>query len=344
MTNLDDSGRLPVAVIGCGRMGKLHTRVYAQMPRVRLVGVHDADRNLAASVAAEHGCRAMGIEELLGQVKAVTIAVPTVLHTQLAEPFLRRRIPCLIEKPLAKDVVECQRIVDWAEQFGVMVQVGHIERFNPALRALDALKISPRFIEVSRISPLSYRSIDVGVVLDLMIHDIDIVLKLASSPVQSCQAMGASVTGASGGGAGVEDICNARLTFANGCLANLTASRLALRPERRMRVFSRDAYVSIDYQKRTGIMVRRDGNLATIRDAVTRVRAGQVRDLAQVDYTKLVNVEQLPVSNTDPLRSQAESFVDAVLAGKPPEVAAAAGLAAVALARRIVEAMATEAL
>src|SRR4029078_9485124 len=166
----------------------------------------------------------------------------------------------LVEKPLAKDVADARRIAVAARRAGVTVQVGHIERFKPGIRAMGTLGIRPRFIEVTRISPLTFRSIDVGVVLDMMIHDIDIVLMLACSPVSRIDAIGVSVIG------DVEDICNARITFENGCVANMTASRLALKTERRMRVFSADAYVSLDYQKRYGIVARRTPNLSAIRD------------------------------------------------------------------------------
>jgi predicted dehydrogenase len=216
-------------------MGRLHARVYSQMPQVRLVAVSDANPDAAGAAADEFGCRAAsGIDELLPQVKAVSIAVPTRFHADTAEACIRRGVACLVEKPLAKDV-EGRRIADAARRHGVTVQVGHIERFNPALRAMRNLEVAPRFIESIRISPMTFRSIDVGVVLDMMIHDIDIVLMLAQSPVRDIQAVGVSVIGQH------EDICNARLTFENGCVANVTASRLALKTERKLRVFSSEA-------------------------------------------------------------------------------------------------------
>ena len=320
-------------------MGRFHARVYSEMPQVKLVGVLDANAETAATVAAEFGCRAVaGLDELLGQVKAVTIAVPTRFHAEVAEACLRRGVACLVEKPLAKDVAEGRRIVDAARQAGVTVQVGHIERFNPAVRAMTRLPMAPRFIEVIRISPMTFRSIDVGVVLDMMIHDIDIVLKLAGSPVTRIDAVGVSVIGEH------EDICNARLTFANGCVANVTASRLALKTERKLRVFSKDAYVSVDYQKRYGVVVRRTGNLEAIRSAAEKIRTGDVADLAGLNYADLVHVEELQISDTEPLRAQLESFVSAVRNGTPVEVTAEDGLAAVETAVRIVEAIGHQAL
>jgi predicted dehydrogenase len=275
---------------------------------------------------------------MLPRIKAVTIAAPTKSHPDLAEPFLRRGIACLIEKPLARDVAEGQRIIDAARQGNAVVQVGHIERFNPAFAAMQRLDIRPRFIEVTRISPLTFRSIDVGVVLDMMIHDIDIVLQLAASDVSRIDAVGVSVIGE------VEDICNARVTFENGCVANITASRLALKTERRLRVFSSDAYVSLDYQKRYGIVARRGENLGAIRDAVARIRSGEIEDITQLNFMDLVNVQELEIGEVDPLRAELESFLDAATGKSPPAVTAEQGLAAVSLATRIVESIAPHSL
>jgi predicted dehydrogenase len=320
-------------------MGRLHARVYSQMPQVELVGVYDANADAASTAAEEYGCRAFGaLDELLPLVKAVSIAVPTQAHAAVAEACMGRGVACLVEKPLAKDVAEGRRIVDAARRSGVTVQVGHIERFNPAVRAMRNLKVAPRFIESIRISPMTFRSIDVGVVLDMMIHDIDIVLSLAQSAVRDIQAVGVSVIGEH------EDICNARLTFGNGCVANVTASRLALKTERKLRVFSSEAYVSVDYQKRYGVAVRRTGNLDAVRAAAERIRRGEVQDLAAFNYADLVHVEELQISDTEPLRAQLDSFVSAVNHRTKPEVSAEDGLAAVETAMRIVAAMGQQAL
>ena len=320
-------------------MGRLHARVYSQMPQVRLAGVYDRNEEAAAATADEYGCKAFRtIEQLLPEVKAVSIAVPTPCHADVAEACIARGVACLVEKPLARDVAEGRRIADAARRHNVTVQVGHIERFNPAVRAIGSLKVAPRFIESIRISPMTFRSIDVGVVLDMMIHDIDIVLNLAQSPVRDIQAVGVAVIGQH------EDICNARLTFANGCVANVTASRLALKTERKLRVFSSDAYVSIDYQKRNGVAVRRTGNLDTIRAAVDKIRSGEVQDLAAMSYTDLVHVEELEISDTEPLRAQLDSFISAVNGHTQLEVTVDEGLAAVETATRIVEAMGKQAL
>ena len=324
-----------MAVIGCGRMGRLHARVYAQLPSTRLVGVYDADPAAAAATAREYGTRAVAdLDELLGgqQVRAVTIATPTTTHLSLAERCIQRGVACLIEKPLAKDAAEARRIADLARRHGVTVQVGHIERFNPAVRAMARVGVRPRFIEVDRISPLTFRSIDVGVVLDMMIHDIDIVLTLAASPVARVDAVAIAVVG------DAEDICNAWVTFENGCVAHLNASRLAMKTERKLRVFGPDTYVSVDYQKKSGTVIRKGRDLAAIRAAVAALRRGEVRDLSDLNKDNLVEVEQLPVDDVEPIRAELEAFVHAVATGTRPVVSAEDGLAAVETAERIVAA------
>jgi predicted dehydrogenase len=313
-------------------MGRLHVRVYSQMPHVKVCGVFDASAEAAEAVADEFAAPLRkSLDELLPEVDAVTIAVPTKFHLKIAEECLKRKIACLIEKPLAKDVAEARRICDLAKEHNITVQVGHIERFNPAIRAMTRLEIEPRFMEVTRISPMTFRSIDVGVVLDMMIHDIDIVLRLANSSVSKIDAIGVSVIG------DVEDICNARLTFANGCVANLTASRLAMRTDRKLRVFSPDAYVSIDYQKRHGTVIRRTRNIDAVREAAANIRSGKIHDISQLNYKDLVHIEELPIDDVEPLRAELDAFVEAVNNKTKPVVTAEDGLHAVEVATRIVQ-------
>ena len=327
------SEQLPVAVVGCGRMGRLHARVFSQMPRVKLVGVYDANTEAAEETAEKYGTVAAPLDALLQQTKAVVIAVPTTHHLATATPFLERGIACLIEKPLAGNSAEGRAIVDLAARHKAVLQVGHIERFNPAVRAMLELKIVPGFLEVTRISPLSFRSIDVGVVLDVMIHDIDIVLQLANSPLKQVDAVGVNVIG------DAEDICNVRLKFENGCVANLTASRLSMKTERRLRAFSSDTYVSLDYQKKYGLAIRKSGNVDKVRDVVRQIRAGEIEDLSEVNYTELVDVQELSIDDVEPLRAELEAFVDSVTLGTPPVVSGTDGLAAVEVAERIVQTM-----
>jgi predicted dehydrogenase len=315
-------------------MGRLHVRAYSQMPTVKVMGVYDASPETAAAVATEFSVPAIkNLQDLFPQVDAVTIAVPTIFHLPIARQCIEKKIACLIEKPLAKDPAEARQIVDLAKNHNVTVQVGHIERFNPAIRALAKLNIQPRYIETTRISPMTFRSIDVGVVLDMMIHDIDIVLKFANSPVSKIDAVGVSVIGQ------VEDICNARLTFKNGCVANLTASRMAMKTDRRLRFFSPEAYASIDYQKRSGAVIRRNGNIEAVREAAAKARAGQIQDLSKLNFQDLVHIETLQIEEADSLRAELDAFVEAVNNKTTPIVTAEDGMQAVEVAARIVEAI-----
>lgn len=301
------------------------------MPRVKLVGVYDANPDAAAETASQYGGKVFAsIDDIAREAKAVTVAVPTTFHQTASEPLIRAKVACLIEKPLAKNSTEGRQIVALAKEHGTVLQVGHIERFNPVVRAMTDLEFHPRFIEVTRVSPMTFRSIDVGVVLDIMIHDIDIVLRLARSPVASVEATGVNVL------ADVEDICNARVTFQSGCVANITASRLAMKTERKLRVFSPEAYVSIDYQKRYGIVVRKGQNIQNIRDVVAKIRSGEIEDLSQVNYQELVDIQELQIEEVEPLRAQLEAFIDAVEGKCEPVVSGEDGLAAVELAEQIV--------
>jgi predicted dehydrogenase len=332
---MTDANRpLNAAVIGCGRMGKLHARVYAQLPGVKLVGVVDGDADFASAAAQIYHTQAFAtVEELLGhhKVDLATVAVPTTSHVAAALPLIEKGVSVLVEKPLAGSVSECEQLVAAAKRAGVVTMVGHIERFNPAVRSLRDLGIRPGFIEVTRISPLTFRSIDVGVVLDMMIHDIDIVLSLAQSEVVEVSSTGVRVLSEA-----AEDVANARIKFASGCVANLTASRLAMKTERKLRVFSSDAYVSLDYQKKQGMVIRKGKNLQAIRDVVDQIRAGTIDDISQIDYAELVEMQELSIDDVEPIRAELESFVGAVRGQHASEVPFEDGLKAVALAQQIV--------
>ncbi len=328
---------LRVAVVGAGRMGRHHARLYGQMPETELVAVVDQDIERAAALTKEYGGRPLAdIDGIPGEVEAVTIAVPTVRHLDVARPFIERRIPMLIEKPLAPTGAAARELLDLAKKNGVLIAVGHVERFNPVVRAMERMRVLPKFIETHRISPFTFRSADVGVVLDMMIHDLDIVLHLVRDTVARIEAVGINVLGPS------EDIANARVTFSRGCVANLTASRLALKTERKIRVFSEVAYLSLDYQKRSGVAIMKDANLDLIKMARER-NAEDLSQMAGVDFGKLVKVEPLQVDDADPLKSEIESFVRWVQTGEPGTASTEArvasgeeGLAAVQLAEDIV--------
>jgi predicted dehydrogenase len=329
------SERLPVAVIGAGHMGRHHVRTYADMPGVRLVAVIDADVQRARQLAEPLGARyADRLTPDLGDVTVVSVAVPTVRHLEVSRPLIERGLHLLIEKPLAPTARDAEQIAALARQHNVLVQVGHTERFNPAVRAVDRLGLKPKFIETHRISPFTFRSADIGVVFDLMIHDIDILLHLVRDDVLRVDAVGVNVLGRH------EDIANARVTCRGGAVANLTASRLALKTERKLRVFAEKAYVSLDYQKKIGVAITLDQNL----DILKLARERNLEDLSQVaglDFGKLVHVEPLCIDSKDPLRDELETFVECVRTGRKPPVSAEDGVAAVRLAEQIVQSLAT---
>jgi len=324
---------IPVAVVGTGHMGRHHVRVYHEMAETQLVGIVDLDIAKARELADKYQTDAYdAIEPLLGKVEAVSVAVPTVAHLDVARPFIEAGVAVLIEKPLAPDSQTGRLLHRLAREYNVLLQVGHTERFNPVVRSLHGMDVTPKFIETHRISPFTFRSADIGVVMDMMIHDIDVVLSLVRGRPTHVEAVGVRVL------ARHEDVANAWVTFDNGCVANLTASRLALKTERKIRVFSEQAYLSLDYQKKSGIAVKKDANL----DLLKLAREYDAKDLSQlagIDYSTLVNVEPLQVDDVEPLRAELQSFISALQSGRPPEVSAEDGVAAIELAEQIVAAL-----
>ena len=322
-----------VAVIGVGHMGRHHARLYRELAQAQLVAIVDTNRDRAEQVAAEYGAQAFaGIHELPDTIQAATVAVPTSAHVEVAEALLRRGIAVLVEKPLAATVNEAERLLKCARETGSLLSVGHTERFNPVVRAIDRLNIQPKFVESQRVSPFRFRSADIGVVMDIMIHDIDIVLHLIRSKPIRVDAVGVNVL------ARHEDVANARVLFENGAVASLVASRLALKTDRRLRVFSETAYISLDYQKKSGIAITRDANL----DILSMAKDGKfetLSDMANLDFGSMINVEPLMVDDVEPLRAELESFLDSVRTGKSPAITAEDGVEAVRLATDIVKAI-----
>ena len=324
--------KVRTAVVGAGKMGGIHSKVYSQLDQSEFVGVADIDQEKAQALAEQHGCQCFANpEDLIGKVDAVTISAPTVAHLELAKLFIENKISVLIEKPLATTAKQGKKIVDLAAKHGVVLAVGHSERCNPVVQAMKRLNIKPKFIEAIRVSPYPFRSTDIGVVLDVMIHDIDIVLAFAQDEVKKVDAVGVNVI------AEHEDICNARISFKNGCIANITASRLALATTRKVRVFSRQAYLNIDYLKKEGLVLKTDKNI----DVVKWVREHQDKgdfDFATVNWPELLHIEQLDIDEREPLRVEQESFLDAVIdRSKRPEVTGEEGLAALECAEKILK-------
>ncbi|MGI9013656.1 MAG: Gfo/Idh/MocA family protein [Phycisphaerales bacterium] len=336
LENARPNGTLRAAVIGVGRMGRHHARLYAQHEATDLVGVFDHDAGRATAITSEWGGKAFAsLDEMIASgVDAVTIATPTIHHRAAAERLLAEGVACLIEKPLAPDVVEARAIADAAQQSGTVLQVGHVVRYDPLMQAIRAIEgLTPRFIQVDRISPMTFRSVDVGVVLDMMIHDLDLLLMFTGREPEDVVASAVCVMGEA------EDVCNARLTFpadADGhrCVANVTASRLAFKTERKFRIISEDCYISADFVKRSGTVVRKTANATQLADVRAKLAAGA--DLSDVNYLELVQVDEITAGDREPLRAQLDDFISAIRSGTQPMVDAEAGFAAVRTAERIV--------
>ncbi len=298
------SQRVKVGVAGVGHMGKEHARIYAELAEAELVGVHDSNPETARKIAAKCRTRAFAsLEEMVEAVDAASIVTPTMTHLAIAEPFLRRSKHVLVEKPMAMDTAEARKLVDLAEKHGAKLAVGHVERFNPVLAALEERLGRPRFIEAHRLSPYPGRSTDIGVVMDLMIHDLEIILHLVRSPVTSVDAVGVPVLSKG------EDIANARIRFANGCVANLTTSRISPEKLRKIRVFQDDAYLSLDYMKQEGEIYKR--------------------------WEGKITRDKIPVMKGEPLKNQLAEFVMNVRENTDPRVAGAHGFEALKLASQI---------
>ncbi|HYC78113.1 MAG TPA: Gfo/Idh/MocA family oxidoreductase [Planctomycetota bacterium] len=319
---------LAVAVVGAGHLGRIHARILSELPGVRLAAVVDADPERARAVAKERRCPALiDASQLPADVRAAVVATPTRTHHAVAGPLLDRGVACLVEKPITATVAEARDLVDRAARSGATLMAGHVERFNPAVIALMERGLRPRFFEAHRVSPFSFRSVDVGVVLDMMIHDLDIVLHLARSPLRRVDAVGVAVTGEH------EDLANARLEFENGAVANLTASRLALKTERKLRMFAPGCYATIDFFKRESQIIRPGADLKRAL-ADGKAALGAVTPL-QLMTRDLLRIEKPPVKEEESLKREDAEFLAAVRERRAPAVTGADGLAAVEAADRI---------
>lgn len=299
---------LRAAVIGVGHLGSLHADKYAGLDGVDLVAVVDADQERAAAVARRLETRAVSdYRELFGKVDCVSVAVPSSLHFALAKELIDNGIDVLVEKPMTRNVAEGRVLVEAAERGGRILQVGHLERFNPAIRALRDIVVQPRFIECHRLAPFVERGTDVDVVLDLMIHDLDVILSLVPAEVESVEAVGVPVLSES------TDIANARLHFANGCIANITASRVTMKQERKIRLFQSDSYVSVDYSNK---------HIQVCRRVMT---GGQPS----------IEVEETDLAAGDALFDEIEHFVDMVRTRRRPLVDGRVALRALEVAEWI---------
>ncbi len=305
------SSRIRVAVVGVGHLGSIHARVYSQLKSAQLVAVCDLLPDRAAQIARQHRCKPLtDYRELLGQVDAVSIAVPTQAHHPIAKEFLARGIHTLVEKPISQTLQEADDLIQQAGKSGAVLSVGHVERFNAALRKAHAILQDPRFIEVHRLAPFQPRGTEVGVVLDLMIHDLDLLLWLVKSPVQRVEAVGVKVL------TPFEDIANARVTFASGAVANVTASRISKEAMRKFRIFQ---------------SARPDGQAGTY---VSMDFLGNAIDIYRHEAGRITH-ERLSISGEEPLKAELEAFLQAARDRKPPPVSGQQAREALALALQV---------
>jgi predicted dehydrogenase len=322
---MSEQKQVRVGVIGTGHLGALHAKMYAQIPAARFMGVYDQNQSAAESVAVAYGVTpAASIEELLRTVDAVSIASVTSAHHDVAKQALAAGVHVLIEKPITTTVAEADELIAMAAERKLLIQVGHIERFNPAILSLEAYQIKPLFIESHRLAQFNPRGTDVAVVLDLMIHDIDIILSLVQSDVSDIQANGVAVVSDS------VDIANARLQFENGCVANVTASRISQNKMRKMRMFQQNAYISIDFsQGRSEVFRLVDEGDQTATPTMMLGKIGEGKKRRNIIY------EQPEVKEVNALKYELESFVISVQQQKTPIVSGIDGRRALDVAGEI---------
>ena len=319
--------KIKVGVVGTGHLGNLHAKMYAQIATADLVGVYDADTAKAERVAKEHGTKAFSdLGKLLESVQAVNIATTTTAHYDVARQALDRGIHTFIEKPITETIDQAKELVALADAKKLALQVGHIERFNPAILALEQYKIRPLFIESHRLAQFNPRGSDVAVVLDLMIHDIDLILSLVRSRVVRVDANGVAVV------SGSEDIANARLQFENGCVANVTASRISQNKMRKMRLFQNDAYISIDFSQGLAEVFR------LVDEGDVSVKPTMMLGKIDLGQKKRVIVSEQPeVKEVNALKYELELFIKSVMDGTEPPVTGHDGLQALEVAQEILK-------
>jgi predicted dehydrogenase len=323
------TGRPRVGVVGVGHLGRHHARLFRGLD-CELVGVADPSEAARKFATETYDVPAhVDYRELIGQVDAVSVVVPTKLHREVATTFLENGVDVLVEKPIAPTSADGQALVDLAKQHGLVLQVGHVERFNAALRVIEEIGLKARYIESQRLAPFTFRSTDIGVVLDLMIHDIDLVLALVRSEIVSVEAFGGAVF------TPAEDMASAIIKFANGAVAHLTANRVALKPLRKMRVFSKEGYASLDFQTAQGIVVKKAPGWDFEKLDLGSFDRSQVGDLWKFVFDGLLQVQQLELDEGNPLQEELNDFLRCVRERKEPVVSGADGVAAVAAAEMV---------
>lgn len=303
---MSDNDRVKCGVIGTGSLGQHHARIYAALENAELVGIVDSDPQRAKQIAEQHGTRVFqSAVELAENCEAISVVVPTDRHAQVAIPMLEKGAHLLIEKPICATIEEAQKVLNAAKEFNRLVQVGHIEHFNPVMSYLEENVRNPLYITADRLAPFNPRGTEVGVVLDLMIHDIGIIQQLVKSPIERIDSVGVSVL------SGKEDIANARVQFANGCVANINTSRVSTKKVREIRVFQSDGYLSLNFMEQSGHLVRKEG----------------------LNLTK----EEIPIEKDEPLKLELSAFVECVREQRSPKVSGQAGASALEVALMITE-------
>ncbi len=316
--------KIRCGVAGVGSLGQHHARIYATLPGAELAGIYEPNNARAAEICAKFGCRRFAtIEELGDACDAVSVVVPTDRHAEVALPLLAKQTHLLIEKPICASLEEAEQVMAAARQHGCIVQVGHIEHFNPVMAFLEKQVDHPQYLTAERLAPYQPRGTEVGVVLDLMIHDIGIVLALIKSPIAKIDSVGVSVLSKT------EDIANARIQFENGAVANLSASRMSLKKAREIRVFQDNAYLSLNFMEQKGHLVKKSDIIAYgVKMKIGLVKAGDVSSIP---------VKEIPIEKGEPLALELASFVESVTKAQQPKVGAALGKSALEVAITITE-------
>ena len=323
-------GKTRIAVIGVGHLGRHHCRLLGELD-CELVAVADPNEDARKRAADDYGVETLAdYRELEGRVDAVSVVVPTSLHRQVGGFFLERGVDVLVEKPIANNSAEGQELVDLARKHDRVLQVGHVERFNPVLKGIAEIGRKARYIESHRLAPFSFRSTDIGVVLDLMIHDLDLVLALVQSPISSVDAFGGAVF------TPAEDMASAIIKFDNGAVAHLTANRVALKPMRKMRVFSPEGYASLDFQDAKGMVVRKQPGWDFQKLDVENLDRAQLGDLWNFVFKGLLSLEEYKLDEGNPLKEELAAFLECVRDRSEPLVTGEDGVAAVAAAERVI--------
>ncbi len=322
--------KVKIGVVGVGHLGDHHTRIISQIPDTELVGVVDVDQDKAKRIAQKYNTRYFEkLDDLLAETSAISLVVPTTVHYPLALMILERGKDLLIEKPITETVPQAEELVDLAQAKNLILQVGHIERFNPAFKALEKYRPEPKFIESHRLAQFNPRGTDVAVILDLMIHDLDLILNLVKSPIKQIEAVGVAVIAES------EDICNARLTFENGCVANVTASRISARALRKMRLFQKDSYISLDFMQKVVEIYR----LVDIKQLSREEKEKKtvVGNIPVEQVGKTVIYERPEIQDQDMLTAELKSFISSVQTRSSPLVTGEDGKKALEVALKIKE-------